>query len=423
MTLEEKIPDGVKTIELHFVDLHGDLKAPRMSKVHVLDHVKGKKPIMFDGSSIAGFMPIQDSDMVLEPDPETYLTLPWDNGVGRIICDVLTTDGQPFEGDPRRILKRNLEAAKKQGYTYHVGPELEFFLLKQAEHPELVDRGAYFDPVTSDLGAEVRQKMADALEQAGFTIEMQHHEVAPSQHEVDFQYAEALTTADRVVTFKYILKEIAKREGLRVSFMPKPFSGENGSGMHVHQSLKAEKENAFSDERVMHQFIEGLLQHVAAFSAVTSPTVNSYKRLVPGYEAPVYIGWANKNRSALIRVPYTSPEAARCELRCPDPSANPYLAFSAMLRAGLSGIEQGVECRPPIEENLYALSRDERLRREIEALPSSLRRAVENFERSDLMRETFGPHAFGKYLEAKLKEVDEYAVQVTPWEIERYQNL
>src|SRR3989338_3304460 len=369
--LEKAKKDEVKFVQLQFTDIHGTIKSVTIP-IHKLEESL-EKGTWFDGSSIEGFTRIAESDMFLKPDPTTYAVLPWEAGTkatARLICDVYTPDGKPFEGDPRHILKRVMEEAAELGFEYNVGPELEFFIFKPKEEtgeikPVTHDVAGYFDFSPRDLASEVRKDIIFALEAMGLEVEMSHHEVAPGQHEIDFKYGPALLQADRAITFKHVVKSIAYKHDLYASFMPKPIFGQNGSGMHVHQSLLDIKtgKNAFFDagdnyklSAVAKSFIAGQLQHVKGMSAVTAPTVNSYKRLVPGYEAPVYICWAQINRSALIRIPRYSPgreKATRAELRCPDPSCNPYLAFAVMLKAGLDGIKNKMEPPKPVEEDVY----------------------------------------------------------------------
>jgi len=412
----------IERVELHFADIHGDLKVLRVPR----GRLKEDDVVAFDGSSIAGFTQICNSDLLLRPNVGSFAKLPWDTRAGRFICDVLNTDGSPFEGDPRRVLRRAVDFAKEQGYVYNVGPELEFFLFKSHDAPDTLDDGVYFEPTSSDVGAKVRDTILQYLGDFGFTIEMEHHEVGPSQHEIDFKYGEALETADNAQTLKYVVKHAAREHGVYASFMPKPIQGVNGSGMHVHQSLAdaEKKENVFAGgddlSELAMRFVGGLLHHARDFSAVTAPTVNSYKRLVPGYEAPVYVAWGEKNRSALIRVPYAKGQGARVELRCPDPSANPYLAFAVMLRAGLDGVASNRAVPDPITWNLYEMSALERRKLGVASLPHSLREALGLFEQSDLMQETLGDHAFAAFVEEKYKEAEAYDLQVTEWEVQHY---
>lgn len=424
----------VKFIRLQFVDIFGILKNVAVP-VEQLEAVLNNE-IMFDGSSIEGFVRIQESDMYLRPDLNTFTIFPWrpsPNKVARLICDVYLPDGTPFPGCPRGVLKKMLKKAEEMGYKFFVGPEIEFFLFLTDENgnPTLQthDQGGYFDLAPVDLGEDARRDMVLTLEEMGFEIEASHHEVAPGQHEIDFKYDDALYTADNVVTFKLVVKTIAQRHGLHATFMPKPIFGINGSGMHTNMSLArvSDGKNAFLDpndklqlSKEAYYFIGGLMKHAREFALVTNPLVNSYKRLVPGYEAPVYIAWSPRNRSPLIRVPAKRGQATRVELRCPDPSANPYLAFAAVLAAGLDGIKNKIEPPEPVEENIFIMSEEERAKRGIGSLPGSLEEAIKEFENSALMRETLGDHIFEKYLEAKKLEWDDYRTKVHQWEIDSY---
>ena len=431
--------EGVRFVNLQFTDIVGVVKSVTIP-VHQLPNAI-EHGVWFDGSSIEGFARIAESDMYLELDLDTFAVVPWEGGdasgnkTARIICDVYTPDGELFEGSPRSILKRAMAEAEELGFVFKTGPEPEFFLFKQDEQGHIAplphDQGGYFD-LTTDLASSVRQDMVNALEALAIKVEASHHEVAVGQHEIDFEYGPALHTADNVVTFKYTLKAVANAHGLHATFMPKPIFGINGSGMHVHQSLfdKASGDNAFYDasskyglSEVALQFIAGQLTHARGMSAVLAPLVNSYKRLVPGYEAPVYISWARINRSALIRVPRISPgkpRATRVELRCPDPSCNPYLAFAVMLRAGLDGIKRGLIPPEPVEENLYELDDCALERRSVSMLPGSLNEALAEMERDPLVAETLGEHIYSRFLEAKKSEWDEYRMRVSQWELERY---
>ena len=428
--------DNVKFISLQFTDIVGTIKnvaipAGRLGEVL-------KKGVWFDGSSVEGFARIYESDMVLRPDVNTYRLLPWEpqaRKVARIICDVHRPDGEPFEGDPRYILKRAIRAAAERGYLYNVGPELEFFLFKMNSEPKIRpvphDVGGYFDFSPRDLASQVRGDIAVTLESLGMEVEMAHHEVATGQHEIDIRYADALTSADNVMTLRYTVKAVSQTFGLYATFMPKPIFGVNGSGMHTNQSLYTlDGENAFFDlsdkynlTRTAYAFMAGQIKHARALSAIASPTVNSYKRLTPGYEAPVYVCWGQVNRSALIRIPRYSPgreHATRLELRCPDPSCNPYLAFAAMLWAGLDGIERELEPPPPVEENVYDFD-DAKLRElDIATLPSTLREAIDELEKDEVLQQALGEHAYQAFVRAKRAEWDEYRIQVTDWELNRY---
>ncbi|MEI6288766.1 MAG: type I glutamate--ammonia ligase [bacterium] len=427
--------DSVKFIQLQFTDLYGVVKSLTIPAEHFSSCLQFGT--WFDGSSIEGFCRIAESDMYLKPDLNTYNIIPWlncpDGNTARFICDIFTPDGQPFEGDPRYILKKALKEAKDMGYEYKTGPELEFFLFKKNDDGKIIpnDSGGYFD-LSMDEAYEVRREMTIALEKFGINVEASHHEVAIGQHEIDFKYDEALRTADNAVTFRFVLKAIAGKHGLHATFMPKPIQGINGSGMHVHQSLFkiGTDENIFYDASNPYSlsnealnFIAGQLKHIKAMSAVLSPTVNSYKRLTPGYEAPVYISWAKNNRSALIRIPRFAAgntKATRAELRSPDPACNIYLSFAVMLKAGLEGIKDNLLPPNPIEEDLYHFDNGKLDQLNIETLPGSLWQALQELKKDPLMVEALGEHIYKKYLEAKNSEWDEYRLQVTPWEIEKY---
>src|SRR4051795_6551241 len=430
--LEKIKSDGVEFLLLWFTDLEGHLKSFAVTPSEIpgaLDDGMG-----FDGSSITGFNAIEESDMVAIPDPGTFQLMPARAGerkVARMICDVVTPDGKPYDGDPRYVLRRALERMQSMGFdTFNVGPELEYFLFRSNAATETLDEGGYFAMTTQDAATELRDETIEALESMGIRIEYHHHEVGPSQHEIDMQFAPALEMADHTLTYRLIVKEIAKKAGFHATFMPKPIFGENGSGMHTHQSLFTDGRNAFFDEDdqwhlsdVGKGFIAGQLRHARELSAVFAQWVNSYKRLVPGYEAPVYVAWSRRNRSALIRIPLYKPgaeQATRAEIRCPDPACNPYLTFAALLHAGLEGIEKGYELPPPMETNLYHLSVEERREQGIVSLPETLGEAVDEFAGSDLMRRALGDHIFDNYIRLKRKEWDEYRVQLTEWELERY---
>ncbi|MEK6274424.1 MAG: glutamine synthetase family protein [Actinomycetota bacterium] len=424
--------DGVEFLLLWFTDLEGHLKSFAVTPSEIpgaLDDGMG-----FDGSSITGFNAIEESDMVAIPDPGTYRMMPWKEGetkVGRMICDVVTPDGEPYEGDPRYVLRRALDRMKAMGFeTFNVGPELEYFLFKDDKGTETLDEGGYFAMTTLDAASELRQETVRGLEQMGIPVEYVHHEVGPSQHEIDIRFAPALEMADHTLTYRLIVKEIAKKAGFHATFMPKPIFGENGSGMHTHQSLFNDGRNAFFDaddpwnlSEVGKGFIAGQLRHAREISAIFAQWVNSYKRLVPGYEAPVYVAWSRRNRSALIRIPLYKPgseQATRAEIRCPDPACNPYLTFAALLHAGLEGIEQGYELPEPMETNLYHLTPEQRKERGIVSLPETLGEAIDALAESELARKALGPHIFDRYIELKRKEWDEYRVQLTDWETDRY---
>jgi glutamine synthetase len=436
--LEQTKQQGVSFVNLQFTDLAGAVKAVTIPVTKLEEAIDNG--IWFDGSSIEGFSRIAESDMYLIPDLKTFAILPWTREersatTARLTCDVYLPDGTPFPGDPRGILKRQLKRADEFGFTFNTGPEMEFFLLTRSDGKLDVlphDRAGYFD-LTSDKAAEVRKEMTTALQDLHVDVEALHHEVACGQHEIDFRYADALTTADNATTLRYAVKTIAIRNGLIATFMPKPFVGINGSGMHVHQSLFRDGENAFYNNtgpyklsKVAQQFIAGQLHHVRSFAAITNPLVNSYKRLLPGYEAPVYIAWGQINRSALIRIPSFTQgriKSLRAELRCPDPSCNIYLAFAVMLAAGLDGIDKGMDPPDPVDENIYELSPEEVENYNITRLPGSLLEALNEMERSKLVREVLGEHTFLFYLREKQAEWNEYSAQVSNWERERYVEL
>jgi len=424
--------EGIEFVLLWFTDIEGHLKSFAVTPSEIeaaLDDGMG-----FDGSSITGFNAIEESDMVAIPDPETFQLMPWKEGetrVARMICDIVTPDGKPYEGDPRYVLRRALERMASLGFdTFNVGPELEYFLFRDDKGTETLDEGGYFAMTTLDAASELRQETVRALEGMGIPIEYVHHEVGPSQHEIDMRFSDALAMADHTVTYRLIVKEIAKKSGYHATFMPKPIFGENGSGMHTHQSLFNEGRNAFFDgddewnlSAVGKAFIAGQLRHARELSAVFAQWVNSYKRLVPGYEAPVYVAWSRRNRSALIRIPLYKPgaeQATRAEIRCPDPACNPYLTFAALLHAGLEGIEQGYELPEPMETNLYHLTAEQRKERGIVSLPETLGEAVDELAGSELVRKALGPHIFDRYVELKRAEWDEYRVQLTEWELKKY---
>jgi glutamine synthetase len=432
--LEKAKKDKVTFLNLQFTDIMGSLKqvtAPVQSLPDIM-----KYGAWFDGSSVEGFARIHESDLYLKPDPATYSIIPWlgskEGNTARLICDIYRPDGNPFQGDPRFILKKVLEKARKMGFKYNTGPEPEFFLFKNDSADLLpMDSDSYFD-LTTDQAHVIRREITAALEMFGIDVEASHHEVAPGQHEIDFRHGNALTTADRLLTLRVTVKSIAQRHGLRASFMPKPVMDINGSGMHVHQSLfnVKTKRNAFYDpkneyglSKAAFDFIAGQLHHVKGMMAVICPTVNSYKRLVSGYEAPVYISWARINRSALIRVPHwfeDKPNSARMELRCPDPACNPYLAFAVMLAAGLDGIEHKIKLPDPVEEDLYKFDDAKLMSRKIDTLPSSLFEAIYELKKNKLMREVLGDHLYRKYINIKTREWNEFKTQVTKWEVDKY---
>ena len=422
---------NVRFVRLWFTDILGIPKSFAIN-TNELDEAFSEG-MGFDGSSITGFQKIEESDMIIKPDPTTFKIIPWrqqENAVARMIGDVQNPDGSPYEGDPRQVLKKNLERLTDKGYTFYVGPELEFFYFKNEKGTEVLDQGGYFDLTTLDAASDLRRDTILALDAMGIDVEFSHHEVAPSQHEIDLRYMDALNMADQVITYKITVKEIANRYGYHATFMPKPIYGQNGSGMHVHQSLFQGMRNIFfnpgdkfhlSDEAKY--YVAGLLKHAPEITAVTDQWVNSYKRLVPGYEAPVYICWARRNRSALVRVPMYKPgkeAATRIEYRSPDPGANPYLAFSVMLAAGLAGIANKYELPKPQEQNIFHMTEDKRKAAGIGSLPGSLNDAIQITEGSKLVREALGDHTFKAFIANKKKEWDNYRIQVTQWELNRY---
>jgi len=429
--------DRVVFINLQFTDILGSLKevtAPVKALPDIMRH-----GAWFDGSSIEGFARIHESDLYLKPDPDTYSVIPWlsspEGNTARMICDIYKPDGNPFEGDPRFVLKKMIKRAAEMGFEYNVGPELEFFLFRNGSEGLLpLDGSGYFDIATEESHM-MRMQITSALEKFGIDVEASHHEVAPGQHEIDFKYGEALTTADRLLTLRATVKAISQMNKLKASFMPKPVMGMAGSGMHVHQSLFEQnpRRNAFfsmSDKyrlsETAYSFIAGQLTHVKGMLAVLCPTVNSYKRLVAGFEAPVYISWARINRSALIRVPHwfeEKPNSARIELRCPDPASNPYLVFAVMLAAGLHGIRHKTELPDPVEEDLYKFDEDGLASRNIDTLPSSLFEAISELRNNGLVRETLGEHLFNRYIDIKTREWNDFKMQVTKWELERYLDI
>ena len=428
--LREVNEQSVKFIHLWFTDIEGHLKSFSITPAELegaLDDGMG-----FDGSSITGFNAIEESDMVAIPDPTTFQLMPnGDVRVARMICDVVTPDGQPYDGDPRNVLRRALDRMRSMGFdTFNVGPELEYFLFRDNTGTETLDEGGYFAMTAMDAATELRNDTIKALESVGIPIEYHHHEVGPSQHEIDMRYAPALDMADHTITYRLIVKEIAAKNGVYATFMPKPLFGENGSGMHTHMSLFTDGRNQFFAEEDEHHlsdvgkaFIAGQLRHARELSAIFAQWVNSYKRLVPGYEAPVYVAWSQRNRSALIRIPLYKPgseQATRAEIRCPDPACNPYLTFAALLHAGLEGIEQGYELPAPMETNLYHLTPEQRREQGIVSLPETLGEAIDELAGSELMRKALGEHIFPRYIEIKRREWDEYRVQVSQWELGKY---
>jgi glutamine synthetase len=426
--LKQMKDDGIEDVLLWFTDLEGHLKSFSITTGEVegaLDDGMG-----FDGSSITGFNAIEESDMVAIPDPATFRVVP-DGVTARMICDVVTPDGEHYDGDPRFVLRRALDRMESMGFdTFNVGPEAEYFLFKDEKGTETLDEGGYFAQTTMDAATTIRRDTIRALEGMGIPVEYHHHEVGPSQHEIDIRFANALDMADYMLTYRLVVKEVAKQHGFHATFMPKPLFGENGSGMHTHQSLFKDGRNQFFDaddkwhlSDVGKAFIAGQLRHAREISAVFAQWVNSYKRLVPGYEAPVYVAWSQRNRSALIRIPLYKPgseQATRAELRCPDPACNPYLTFACLLHAGLEGIEQGYELPDPMETNLYHLTAEQRQERGIVSLPETLGEAIDELSRSELVKKALGPHIFSRYIELKRKEWDEYRVQLTDWEMKKY---
>jgi glutamine synthetase len=422
----------VKFIRMWFADILGLLKSFAIT----VEELEGalEEGMGFDGSSIEGFARIDESDMVALPDPATFQILPWrpreHRAVARMFCDILRPGGEPFEGDPRYVLKRNLKRAADLGYTFYVGPELEYFYFRDASGTEPLDSGGYFDLTPRDAATDMRKETVLTLEEMNIGVEYSHHEVAPSQHEIDMRYTDALTMADNVMTYRLVVKEVALKYGVYATFMPKPAFGINGSGMHVHQSLFKGDKNSFFDAKDEYNlskeakcYIAGLLKHAPEITAVCNQWVNSYKRLVPGYEAPVYVSWARRNRSDLIRVPEYRPgreKATRIELRSPDPACNPYLAFSVMLAAGLEGIEKNYQVPDPIEENVYEMSEEERNRRGIGILPASLLEAIQLTEKSQLVRKALGDHVFDAFIKNKKIEWDQYRTQITEYELKRH---
>ncbi|ESS02971.1 MAG: L-glutamine synthetase [uncultured archaeon A07HR67] len=431
--LDEIDEQNIDFLRLQFTDILGVVK-----NVSVPAHQAEKaftEGIYFDGSSIEGFVRIQESDMRLVPDPETFAVLPWrddgDSGAARLICDIVDTDGEPFVGGPRQVLKSVLEKADEMGYTVSIGPEPEFFLFKTDDQGNATtiphDNGGYFDLAPKDLASDVRKEIIFTLEEMGFEIEASHHEVAEGQHEINFKYADALTTADNIATFRAVVRAVAAQHDLHATFMPKPIAEINGSGMHSHISLFDEDGNAFADDadefnlsETAYQFMGGVLNHAQAFTAVTNPTVNSYKRLVPGYEAPIYVAWSDTNRSALVRVPDAAGVSARFEVRSPDPSCNPYLGYAALIAAGLHGIETDADPGDPVQEDIYEFDDAKRKEYGIDTLPPNLGSAVDELDADEVVSEALGPHVSEKFVEAKSQEFSEYLTQVSQWEEDRY---
>lgn len=431
--LESAQEQNVRYIRLQFTDLFGTIKNIEIPQSQLPKALDNK--MMFDGSSIEGFVRIEESDMYLYPDLNTWLIYPWEAETGKIaalICDVYTPDGKPFAGDPRGILKRVLKEMEELGFTeMNVGPEPEFFLFKTDAngHPtmELNDNAGYFDLAPTDLGENCRREIVLTLEELGFEVEASHHEVAPGQHEIDFKYANAVAAADQIQVFKLVVKNIARKHGLHATFMPKPLYGINGSGMHCHQSLARSGQNMFVGEddewglsNTAKHYLAGILKHARAFTAITNPTVNSYKRLVPGYEAPCYIAWSAKNRSPLVRVPASGGSSTRIELRNPDPAANPYLALAVMLASGLDGIRNQLTLTSPVNQNIYTMEDSEKERLGIVSLPSSLQEALDELCKDEVLTEVLGSHALERFVAAKQIEWDQFRIQVHPWEREQY---
>jgi glutamine synthetase len=427
--------NDVKFIRMWFTDILGFLKSFAITREELEQALEDG--MGFDGSSIEGFARIDESDMIAMPDPDTFQLLPWrpreHRAVARMFCDIQKPGGEPFEGDPRYVLKWNLKRASDMGYTYYVGPELEYFYFKDSKGTETLDEGGYFDMVPLDAATDLRRETVLILDEMGIGVEYSHHEVAHSQHEIDMRYTDALTMADNVMTYRLVVKQVAIQNGLYATFMPKPIFGINGSGMHVHQSLFKGDKNAFFDpndkynlSKVAKSFIAGLLKHAPEITLVCNQWVNSYKRLVPGYEAPVYLSWARRNRADLIRVPEYKPgreKATRIEFRSPDPACNPYLAFSVMLAAGLEGIEKGYEPPAPVEENVYEMTDEERKKKNISTLPASLNEAIQLCEKSQLVRKALGEHVFYAFLKNKKIEWDQYRIHVTDYETNRYLSI
>jgi glutamine synthetase len=433
---EEDVRNIVKDTEVSFIqfwftDVLGILKSFAVTPSELDEGLT--EGMGFDGSSIEGFARIEESDMIAKPDPTTFQFLPWrpgDRPVARMFCDILQPDGSPYEADPRYVLKRILKKAAGQGYTFNLGPELEYFYFEGNGAPKIIDKGGYFDARPLDLGSDLRRETIFALQDMGIQIEYSHHEVAPSQHEIDMRYDEGLKMADKTMTLRIAVKEIARKNGFYATFMPKPLFGENGSGMHTHQSLFNGENNAFFDANDKYNlsnvgkcYIAGIMKHAREMAAITNQWVNSYKRLVPGYEAPVYVSWARRNRSAMVRVPMYKPgkeQATRIEFRSPDPTCNPYLAFAVMLAAGLKGIEENYPLPDPVEEDIYEMDEAARAQAGIDSLPGNLFEAIGEVEKSELVRETLGDHIFDKFVENKKIEWDSYRTHVSQFEIEKY---
>ncbi len=426
----------VRFVRMQFTDILGITKNMDIPVEQLQKALDGQ--LLFDGASIEGFVRIEESDMLLKPDPQTFAVFPWqeqgEGATARLICDIYNADGTPFEGDPRGTLKRITAEAQALGYSMMVGPEPEFFLFQREADgkptTKTIDQASYFDLGPVDRGEECRRDCVLALQKMGFEIEASHHEVAPGQHEIDFKYADAVQTADNVATFRFVVRTIALQHGLHASFMPKPIMGVNGSGMHLHQSLFKDGKNAFYDpsakgglSATCMQFIAGMLTHARAFTAVCNPLVNSYKRIVPGYEAPVYLAWSERNRSPLIRIPARRGNSTRIELRSPDPSCNPYLALAVTLASGLDGIKRGMTAPEPVNRNIYTMSPEERHAEGILNLPGNLREALRALEDDDVVQDALGPHIYAAFMEAKQIEWDIYRTQVHQWELDQYLSI
>ncbi len=425
---------GVRYIRLCFTDILGKIKGMSITRSEieqVLEEGQG-----FDGSSVEGFARIEESDLMAVPDPVTFRIIPWDiagEKVAMMFCDITHPDGRPYEGDPRWILRKNLKRLKDKGWTFYVGPEIEYFYFRNNRETDTLDRDGYFDYGTVDIGSQLRKRSVNALEEIGIAVECSHHEVAPSQHEIDLKYQEALVMADFAQVYRFIIKEVAMENDLYATFMPKPIFGQNGSGMHCHMSIFDGDKNLFYDakdayhlSKMAQQFMAGILKHVKEFTLVNNQWVNSYKRLVPGYEAPVYIGWGRRNRSSMVRVPgyrVGKEKATRIELRSPDPAANPYLAFSCMLAAGLEGVDKGYKLPEPVEENIFHMSAEEKAKLQIDTLPNSLENAIREFEKSELVRKALGDHVWEKLIENKKLEWDQYRMHVSQHEVDKYLSM
>jgi len=427
-TVEER---GVRFIRLWFTDVQGFLKAFAITPAELETALE--EGMTFDGSAIEGYTRVQEADMLAHPDPNTFELLPWkgeDAPVARMFCDIRLPSGESFDGDPRYVLKRNLERAREKGFTFFAGPEMEFFYLRSAENPEPLDHSTYFDLTPADMASELRRRTILTLEQMGIPVEYSHHELGPSQQEIDLRYTDALTMADNIMTFRLVVREVAQEFGRHATFMPKPLNGTFASAMHTHLSLFEGDVNAFHDpgneyglSKVGKGFVAGLLHHAREITAVTNQWVNSYKRLVRGFEAPVYVSWARNNRSALVRVPIPKKgkeSSTRIEYRAPDPACNPYLAFAVMLAAGLKGVEEGYELSPEATNNIWEMTEQERFAEGIEQLPESLAEAISIMEGSELVAETLGEHLFEFFIRNKRQDWDEYKSYVTPWELDRY---